>query len=257
MKGIADMRKKITGYIKERYNVEAEFPWEKYDDNAVFRHLDNRKWFALIMDVSRDKLGLEGEDIVSVINLKIDDVILRDMLVSQNGIMPAYHMNKLHWITVLLDGEVPEDQVKDLIEVSYQATMSRRKKTSRKNEVRGPKEWIIPANPKFYDVEKAFAENREITWKQGAGIRSGDTVYMYVASPVSAIRYKCKVLETDIPYDYADKNLTIKALMKIRLEKVYDPDEFTFARLGEEFGIFAIRGPRGVPHSLSCSLDKD
>ena len=251
------MRKKITEYIKDTYDVDPEFPWEKYDSNAVFRHLDNRKWFALIMDVSRDKLGLDGDDDVSVINLKIDDVILRDMLVSQEGILPAYHMNKLHWITVLLDGKVPEDQVKELIEVSYQATLSRKKRIPRQDGSRGPKEWIIPATPKYYDVEAAFAGTDEISWKQGAGIRKGDIVYMYVASPVSAIRYKCKVLDTDIPYDYSDKNPTIKALMKIKLERVYDKEEFTFERLGEEYGIFAIRGPRGVPHSLSSALDKD
>ncbi|MBP5654075.1 MAG: MmcQ/YjbR family DNA-binding protein [Clostridiales bacterium] len=250
------MRKNITDYIKARYDVSPEYPWEKYDDNAVFRHLDNRKWFALIMDVGRDKLGLEGEDTVSVINLKINDVILRDMLIAQDGIMPAYHMNKLHWITVLLDGTVPQDQVEGLIEVSYKATETVRRGGRKKNEARGPKEWIIPANPKFYDVIGAFERSCEIDWKQGAGIRCGDTVYMYVASPVSAILYKCKVTETDIPYDYSDKNLTIRSLMKIKLEKRYKEDEFTFARLGEDFGIFAIRGPRGVPYSLSCELNK-
>ena len=249
------MRQKITDYIKDKYDVSPKYPWEKYDDNAVFRHIDNRKWFALIMDVTRDKLGLEGGDIVSVINLKIDDVILRDMLIAQNGIMPAYHMNKLHWITVLLDGSVPEDQVKDLIEVSYKATESRKRVSGRKTLDRGPKEWIIPANPKFYDVVGAFERSDVIDWTQGAGIRQGDTVYMYVASPVSAILYKCKVIATDIPYDYSDKNLTIRSLMTIKLEKRYAEDDFTFARLGEEFGIFAIRGPRGVPYSLSCALN--
>ena len=110
-------------------------------------------------------------------------------------------------------------------------------------------------NPKFYDVEAAFAANDIITWKQGAGIMRGDTVFMYVAAPVSAILYKCRVLETDIPYDYEDKNLTIKALMKIKLLRRYDRDAFTFSRLGEEYGIYAIRGPRGVPFSLSEALN--
>ena len=124
-------------------------------------------------------------------------------------------MNKLHWITVLLDGTVPESSVKSLLDISYNATASKR----RKKQTRESKEWIIPANPKFYDVEGAFEESNIIDWKQGAGIIKGDTIYMYVAAPVSAILYKCKVLETDIPYDYQDKNLTITALMKIKLLK--------------------------------------
>lgn len=245
------MRSRISKYINDQYGVTPEYPWPRYNTNAVFRHNDNKKWFALIMDVSLDKLGLSGKRVISVINLKTDDIILHDMVIKEKGIIPAYHMNKQNWITVLLDGTVPEDKVKDLIDISYNATASKRRKKS----CREPKEWIIPANPKFYDVEAAFAKDKIITWKQGAGIIKGDTVYMYVAAPVSAILYKCRVLETDIPYDYQDKNLTITSLMKIELLKCYDRNEFTFSVLGDEYGIYAVRGPRGVPYSLSEALN--
>ena len=77
---------------------------------------------------------------------------------------------------------------------------------------------------------------------------------MYVAAPVSAILYKCKVTEANIPYQYEDRNLTIKALMKIRLQKRYSAKRFTFESLKEEYGIYAVRGPRGVPNSLSAAL---
>ena len=77
---------------------------------------------------------------------------------------------------------------------------------------------------------------------------------MYVGAPVSAVLYKCKVTETNIPYQYQDKNLTISALMKIRLLKRYAPEQFTFEVLKSEYGIYAIRGPRGVPNSLSSAL---
>ena len=250
----ADIRNSIDRYIKDQYGAEPEYPWPKYNQHAVYRHQNNKKWFALIMEVDRDKLGLSGSGSVSVINLKIDDVFFRDVIIKETGIMPAYHMNKQHWITVLLDGTVLSSEVEKLIDVSFNATAPKRRKKVR--EPREPKEWIIPANPKFYDVEAAFAKNSIITWKQGAGINQGDTVYMYVAAPVSAILYKCRVLETDIPYDYQDKNLSIKALMKIELLKRYDRDAFTFSVLGDEYGIFAIRGPRGVPFSLSEALNE-
>jgi len=67
---------------------------------------------------------------------------------------------------------------------------------------------------------------------------------------------ECKVLETDIPYEHENKYITIKALMKIRLQKRYAPDRFTFEVLKEEYGIFAVRGPRGIPNSLSEELKK-
>ncbi|MBP5261742.1 MAG: MmcQ/YjbR family DNA-binding protein [Clostridiales bacterium] len=125
------MRQRITDHIQSSYGVSPEYPWDKYDDNAVFRHTDNRKWFALIMDVGRDKLGLAGGGKVSVINLKVNDVILHDMLIREEGIMPAYHMNKRHWITVLLDGTVPEEKICELIEVSFMATSSIKRKAGK------------------------------------------------------------------------------------------------------------------------------
>lgn len=245
-------RQAVFDYIKKKYKVLPEYPWRKDNRSAVFRHADNKKWFALVMDVRRDKLGLSDEDYVDVINLKIDDLFFRDMIIREDGIMPAYHMNKMHWITVLLDGTVPEERVFELIGMSFMATASAKKK----EKVRPPKEWIIPSNPKYYDIIHAFDEKNIIDWKQGAGIKKGDSVYIYVGAPVSAIMYQCKVTETNIPYQYQDEKLMITALMKIRLLRRYDPEQFTFDVLKSEYGIFAVRGPRGVPNSLSEDLKK-
>ena len=245
-------REILFKYIKKKYGASPEYPWKRYPDYAVFRHDDNSKWFALVMDVDASSLGLPGGASVDVIDLKIDDLFFRDMLIREDGILPAYHMNKMHWITVLLDGTVPDEKVYDLLDMSFLATASAKKKET----IRPPKEWIIPANPKYYDIEHAFDDADEIDWKQGAGIKKGDTVFVYVAAPVSAILYQCKVTETDIPWQYADRNLTITALMKIRLQKRFAPDRFPFETLKEEYGIYAVRGPRGIPNSLSAALKK-
>lgn len=122
------MREAVFEYINKKYGTSPEYPWSRYDDNAVFRHSDNRKWFALVMNVHREKLGLSGAGAVDVVNLKIDDMVFKDILVRVEGIFPAYHMNKKHWISVLLDGTVEKDQVYDLIDVSFAATASKKKK---------------------------------------------------------------------------------------------------------------------------------
>ena len=88
------MRERIDRYINEQYGVEAEFPWDRDDTSAVYRHRDNKKWFALIMNVRRDKLGLSGDGYVAAMNLKIDDINIHEMLITEDGIFPAYHMNK-------------------------------------------------------------------------------------------------------------------------------------------------------------------
>ena len=246
------MREEIFKYVKKKYGTEPDYPLPTAQGFPVLRHEDNRKWFAIIMDVPREKLGLEGTDRVDVLNVKMGDSMLADILTQQTGYFRGYHISRGNWISILLDGTVPFEDICKWIDESYVVTASKLKK----QKIRPPKEWIIPANPKYYDIEHAFDDAKEIDWKQGNGIRTGDTVYVYAAAPVSAILYKCKVIKTGIPYDYRDGSLTITALMKIRLLKRYKPDKFTFDRLKGEYGIYAIRGPRGVPHSLSEELKK-
>ena len=55
------MREAVFEYIEKKYKVSPEYPWAKYDSNAVFRHTDNKKWFALVMDVQRDICGQRSE----------------------------------------------------------------------------------------------------------------------------------------------------------------------------------------------------
>ena len=243
-------RQTVFDYIRKKYKVLPEYPWQKYDNNTVFRHPDNKKWFALVMGVQRIKLGIAGDAYVDVVNLKIEDMFYRDLIIREDGIMPAYHMNRKYWITLLLDGTVTDDRVFELIDMSFLATASAKKK----EKIRPPKEWLIPSNPKYYDIVHAFDGTDTIDWKQGAGIKKGDVVFLYIGAPVSAVLYKCKVTETNIPYHYQDENLTITALMKIRLLKRYPPEQFTFKILKSEYRIFAVRGPRGVPSSLSAAL---
>lgn len=93
-----------------------------------------------------------------------------------------------------------------------------------------------------------------IIWKQSNNIWAGDIVYLYAAAPISAILYKCEVLETDIPYEYKDKNVAMKKVMKIKLLKRYKQDEFTFEKLNK-YGIKWVRGPRGLTDILSKGLN--
>lgn len=240
----------VCSYIKKEYDTDPEYLWSRFPGYAVFRHLDNRKWFAIIMDVPRNRLGLEGDERVDIINLKLSDPMLIDFLTHEEGYLIGYHISNGNWISILLDGTVPLKDICNWIDESFANTASRHNR----EKFRAPREWIVPANPKYYDIVHAFDSGREIIWKQGRGIRKNDKVFVYSAAPVSAILYRCKVIETDIPYDFDNGELRIDRVMKIRLEKRYRPTKFTFSRLNGEFGIRTIRGPIGVSHSLSEAL---
>ncbi len=95
-------RTEFEQFILAWYPSESDCPWASHPRHKVFRHRGNRKWFALIMNVSRDKLGLSGSDMLDVVNLKCDPLLIPSLR-ERPGCFPAYHMNKTHWITVALD----------------------------------------------------------------------------------------------------------------------------------------------------------
>ena len=190
-----NLREQLFQYVKKKYNAAPEYLWMRFPDYAVFRHADNGKWFGIVMNVSGEKFGLDGDKKVDILNVKLSDPLLAEMLEQQSGFFRGYHISRGNWVSILLDGSVPFVEVCRWLEESYLTTASRKKK----QKMRPPKEWLVPSNPKFYDIIKAFEEADEIDWKQGAGIKKGDTVYMYVGAPVSAILYQCEVTEANIP----------------------------------------------------------
>jgi len=120
---------KLFAYIKENFGIEPDYPF-KEDDVAIFRHRGNRKWFAAaILRLEKKKLGIAEEGICNVVNLKCHP-ILSGSYRTIPGIFPAYHMNKEHWITVLLDGSVDADTVWELVNISYNLTVSSSKRKS-------------------------------------------------------------------------------------------------------------------------------
>lgn len=183
---------RIASLIKENYGDIPEFLWEKFPGYGVFRNSCNRKWYAAIMNINRNKID-SSED--------------------------------------------------DEVEISHEYTDM-------------PDEWIIPANPKYYDIINCFNDTDTIIWKQSNNIKIGAIVYIYVADPYSAILYQCKVLEANIPYEYKSKNVSMKKAMRIKLLKKYDESLFTFKKINE-YGIKAIRGPRSITEKLSKKLNKE
>lgn len=114
-------REKVQKYIYEKYNILPEYPWFRYPKYAVFRQQNNKKWFAVVMDLEKSKLGIEGEGIVDALNIKCDTFLISSLL-SEKGFFPGYHMNKLHWITIALDGSVAEEKIKGLLDLSFELT---------------------------------------------------------------------------------------------------------------------------------------
>ncbi len=114
-------------YLQEHYNSEPEYLWENTPQAAVFRHPASRKWFALFLEIPADRLGLAGEELVQILNVKCDPILI-GALREEPGFFPAYHMNKSTWVTILLDAQVTNEQVIPLLEESYDSVTPKRNK---------------------------------------------------------------------------------------------------------------------------------
>lgn len=116
----------LERYIDETYGAAGERLFAKDPATCVFRHQSNRKWFAVIMEIPRIKLGLSGAEVICIVNLKCDPRLVGSFRLEQ-GIYPAYHMSKDHWLSVVLDGTVSDDKLKFLLEMSYDLTKGRKR----------------------------------------------------------------------------------------------------------------------------------
>jgi predicted DNA-binding protein (MmcQ/YjbR family) len=114
----------FLSYCLNTYSTSPDYPFDEDFETAVLRHTDNRKWYAIVIRVSRRKSGLDSDEVIDVVNLKLPTEMFGSFGAA-DGVYPAYHMNKLHWISVLLP-DAPDDIVQFLVNMSYEATKDKR-----------------------------------------------------------------------------------------------------------------------------------
>lgn len=111
-----DYSYKIIDYAKEKYGDEIEYLWEKFPDNGIVRRKDNQKWYLAILTVKRSKFGFKNDEKVEVIDLRSYNA---ENDAKQKDIYPGYHMNKKHWISIILDGSMDIEDIYKKIDESY------------------------------------------------------------------------------------------------------------------------------------------
>ena len=115
------LKERILQYAQVHLGAEPEHLWAKFPRYAVLRHSENAKWFAVFLEFPGTRLGLERPESVDILDVKCGP-LLAGSLLGVPGILPAYHMNKSNWVTLLLDGSLPEEEIIRLLELSYDLT---------------------------------------------------------------------------------------------------------------------------------------
>ena len=113
-------REEFEAVVLDAYNVRADYPFEDDFETGVFRH-DSGKWFAIAMRVSESKIGRDSDAQIDIVNLKCAPEIIESIVGVEPGIYRAYHMNKIHWLTVALD-ECDADMLRWILDISYDLT---------------------------------------------------------------------------------------------------------------------------------------
>ncbi|MBR2774950.1 MAG: MmcQ/YjbR family DNA-binding protein [Selenomonadaceae bacterium] len=110
---------RLVEHIRETFDDKPEFLWEKFPSYAVFRRKDNRKWYAVIMNIARNKLQLGGDEELEILNVRTKPEEL-DRLVDGVKYFRGYHMNKRSWLTLRLDDCLTDEELCTRLERSYQ-----------------------------------------------------------------------------------------------------------------------------------------
>ncbi len=113
-------RKEAIAYCLTFQNVYEDYPF--HDPNwCVIRHRSSNKVFAWIFD----------KDGHVWINVKCEPQWRDFWRQAFDSVIPAYHLNKKHWNSVILDGSVPESDIQRMIAESYDLTVPKKKGGSR------------------------------------------------------------------------------------------------------------------------------
>lgn len=116
--------KEIIKYVKEKYNDDLEYLWKKFPNNAVWRNKNNNKWYGVLLVLSENKLGIESDKIVDIIDLRYQKDKIKE-IIDNKKIFQGYHMNKNNWITIRLDESVDAKEIYKLIDNSYKLSLKK------------------------------------------------------------------------------------------------------------------------------------
>lgn len=108
----------VIRYIKDKYQDNLEFLWPKFPQDAIVRRADNKKWYVVILVVEKNKLGLNSEEKIEIINLRGRPEEIKNIIDGKKYFL-GYHMNKKHWMTICLDGSVELEEIFARIDESY------------------------------------------------------------------------------------------------------------------------------------------
>ena len=116
-------REELIKFVADEYGIAPEFLWEDDKITCVFRHLGTKKWFGILMKIPGTKIGLETDALIDIVNVKLEPDFVQEITTTKSHqVFPAWHMNKKHWVSILLSRDGDINFVQSLIHESFRLT---------------------------------------------------------------------------------------------------------------------------------------
>ncbi len=119
------IRDHIDVYIKEKYGIDPEILPFAHEDYEIYRHTETGKWFAVFIVKERSAFGLDGDGTAEILCVKPRDPLFADFLMQQPGYLRGYPSGKWNWVSMVLDGTVPFEDICRWLDESYLATRTK------------------------------------------------------------------------------------------------------------------------------------
>lgn len=145
---ISPQANRIKSLIQYKYNELPDFPFKDDHITGIFRYPDNRKWYGLIMNITKYKVTKKEEDIehVDVFNIKVAEERIPSIF-NEKSIYPSYHMKKTSWVSIILDDTLDDNYIMELVDESRNYAIN----STKKNKIK----WI------FFDIGSTLLDETE------------------------------------------------------------------------------------------------
>ena len=104
-------RQEVIDFCLSLNDTYEDYPFHDFNW-TIMRHKGNQKMFAAIYE-HLDNIW---------VNVKCDPNLTYMWRSTYDAVVPAYHMNKWHWNSIILDGSIPTDDIKNMIDDSFDLT---------------------------------------------------------------------------------------------------------------------------------------
>jgi predicted DNA-binding protein (MmcQ/YjbR family) len=110
--------KEVEDYILSHCEALSDHSFEEDPTVTIFRRADNNQRFAATKNVGRRSVDAGQSGRIDILNVSLEPRLVTSLR-EREGFRPAWRMNRNRWVTILVNGSVPDDEIRSYIDMAY------------------------------------------------------------------------------------------------------------------------------------------